>query len=134
VGNGGEKGKRVARAESMGWIASPEAFAASLVSRYVTCKFVLRRNPPFFIPHARFLSPNFPLLVLSPRRCTRSWRADTRWMRYVTLVVDETKLKQRLLYSFCVCGCILVSDLLKVRIGLCVHAGSPDGKSCCKND
>jgi len=32
-----------------------------LASRYVTCKFALRRGSPFFILHARVLSPNPPI-------------------------------------------------------------------------
>lgn len=113
----GGKEKGVARVESMDWIAPPEASAASLVSRYVTCKFVLRRDPPFLFCMLASVHRAFPRSVppsLPPVHGGRPIPANT--LRDSRLV-NGTKLKQR---SLCSRMCILISDLFKVY-GLAVH-------------
>lgn len=125
--------KAVTRAESTGWIASPpEASAASLASRYMTCKFVLRRSSPFsFCMLASFhrtFPPRFIPLLLSPSTSSllhSSMKGDPILVNALRLLSrGETKLKQRSLYSLLcvfVCSCVLASNSLKVAYTGCIR-------------
>lgn len=100
----GRKGEGVARAESMGWIAPPEASAASLVSRYVTCKFVLRRDPSLFLFLFCMLASfhrAFPRSVLPLPPPVHGGRAILANALHDSCLVNGTKLKQRCVAFVC---------------------------------